>query len=430
MIYMTTMVGSLLALSAAPTASAAPGDHIGSDTVSLIPRIDLSTQYRTNVYLEEGDIGGGTPETSAALLMISPSAIFKVDGENVNLNFNGTYGMRRYINEDVSNLNRFKDGKLELRTLFLPDAKVGLVLNDTFVSSGRETDSFKAESAYIQQLSNELKSGLQIQPGSALDISVLGVLNIEDYSGITPVGAEADTLNNKYEYGVLPSIVWSFFPKTKFFVQGDYRWFDWYYNEIDVNESIAPECIGTEICVVGIPNGSQSRVSAGINGRFTDKTSLILSVGKGKSTYDETSVEGGSPDDSFAADLDSLLIYQARFEVYPSEFQTIYLNFKTDFKDVYFSNFSEFKSLDVGYNGNLTSKVSLKTSFELRQDNYEGIISRSDIRLNARGDFDIRVADFMNVTFGTWWRRLASQDGISAIEYDDVNVHAGVAFTY
>ena len=64
MIKSVLLSNALIYMSFTQSANAAPGDHLGTEQTVLIPRIDLATHYRSNVYLEEGEVGGGEPVQS------------------------------------------------------------------------------------------------------------------------------------------------------------------------------------------------------------------------------------------------------------------------------------------------------------------------------------------------------------------------------
>ncbi|MEC8380815.1 MAG: hypothetical protein VXZ96_10865 [Myxococcota bacterium] len=428
--FHTILLSSISALLwISQSAEAAPGDHIGTEQTQLVPRVDFSTQYRTNVYLEEGEVGGGEPVKSSALVLLSTNLGLNTENENLSLRLNGIYGIRKYLNDDYANLNRFKDGRVNLNSVILPKNKVSLVIDNTLVSSARETNQVEAESAYLQQFRNESSAGLRLQPSSAIDLRLLGSFEVTDIKGAVYVGETPETLNNRYRYGVNPSLTWSFLPKTDFFVRLNYSWLDWQFNAISADPAVTPECGNVENCFIGIPNSTVRRTTYGLVGRFTDKTALTLTTGPVSANYDETSVDGGTRTSSFANDLE-FWSYGARFELFPSEFQTFFVSYRTDFRDVYFTNFSRFNLATLGYNGNISRKLVMKTQISRRLDDYDGVVDRTDVRITTRNDFDIAITKFAFLTTGVWWERLVSQDGFAELEYDDVNVHAGVAFIY
>lgn len=63
---------ALVLASLTSSALAAPGDHIGSEDVQIIPAIELAGTHRTNVYLQEGEVGGGVPVSGGTSLSLSP----------------------------------------------------------------------------------------------------------------------------------------------------------------------------------------------------------------------------------------------------------------------------------------------------------------------------------------------------------------------
>ena len=64
----------------------------------------------------------------------------------------------------------------------------------------------------------------------------------------------------------------------------------------------------------------------------------------------------------------------------------------------------------------------------VRIDDYDGAVDRSDHRLSATSDFNLNFTPNLSMNIGAAWRRLASADGYSNIEYDDYNIHTGLIF--
>ena len=45
-------------------------EGIGTDTFQLVPSLSLASEYRSNLYLEEGEIGGGQPVTAGTAVKV------------------------------------------------------------------------------------------------------------------------------------------------------------------------------------------------------------------------------------------------------------------------------------------------------------------------------------------------------------------------
>ncbi len=80
LVFGTILLGSL--------ASADEGDKgIGSSTVQLTPSISVGGEYRSNLYLDEGEAGGGNPEVSGTALLANPTLGLKVNTNALTLRF-------------------------------------------------------------------------------------------------------------------------------------------------------------------------------------------------------------------------------------------------------------------------------------------------------------------------------------------------------
>ena len=60
-------------VSADASADSLQGPYVGSSAIKFQPNLIVGTEHRTNVYLEEGETGGGTPEVAGTALLVNPS---------------------------------------------------------------------------------------------------------------------------------------------------------------------------------------------------------------------------------------------------------------------------------------------------------------------------------------------------------------------
>ena len=123
---------ALLGLFFSSAAAAEPGDHIGTETVQLIPSVSLFGHHRTNAYLQEGTVGGGEEVTPGTSLRIHPALKLTADGSDVLFELGAGYTARKYFQADVTNLDRFKDFDIRTRLILLRNAVVGLKVTDHF----------------------------------------------------------------------------------------------------------------------------------------------------------------------------------------------------------------------------------------------------------------------------------------------------------
>ena len=99
---------------------------IGSDTVQLVPNVSVGGEYRSNLYLDEGEAGGGSPVVQGTALLVNPTLAVNVKSDLLNLRLGSGYGVRRYVQEDLQNLNSFNDARVTLNGRLLPRSPVGI----------------------------------------------------------------------------------------------------------------------------------------------------------------------------------------------------------------------------------------------------------------------------------------------------------------
>ena len=107
-------------------AAAAPGDHIRSGNAELTPAIGVWGGWRSNVYLQEGELGGGVPVQPGAFIEVRPSLKLKVESQDVKLKLATGYSPRLYLNPDLKNLNRYSFFDIGGQLHLLPSSVVGL----------------------------------------------------------------------------------------------------------------------------------------------------------------------------------------------------------------------------------------------------------------------------------------------------------------
>jgi hypothetical protein len=424
---------SLIMLSAASPAFAQPGDHIGTENVQLIPSLMLTTQQRSNVFLQEGVIGGGDEIVSGTNLRIQPSLSFKAENSDVMFSSSVGYTARKYFQSEITNLDRFRDFDVRGDVDLLRQSVVGLKLRDTFQINGFESEADKADDPYIQILSNDFGARLAIRPGSSLDIDAGGDVNIDNYSG--PSGSNASFVrtgqNDRLGYGPAVDIKWRFLPKTALVGNFSMEWFSW------ENNVVAPSGDDTVESYIGIPDGRILRAEGGIRGRFTERLVLGLTAGYGTAIYDETSVTSATNGDQvsgdFGQDLQGLqgLLLGADLSYSPVDSQSFTLGYRKDFQDVFFTNYVAYNRLNFTYSGTFADKFKIDVASNYRLENYDGEVDRSDHRILNSGTFTYVATSYLDVSLGAGWRRRASADALNPdIEFDDVDVRLALRVTY
>jgi len=419
-----TLLGAGLA---SPAAVADPGDHIGNDQVELIPSLTLTTQQRSNVFLQEGLVGGGEDVTAGTNLRIQPHLSFKAESADVLFNSSVGYTARKYFQADITNLDRYRDFDIRGSTYLLRQSVVGLKLHDRFTINGFESEADKADDPYIQVLSNDLGGRLAIRPGTSLEIDAGGNLFIDSYSG--PDTGDTSFVrtgqNDRLAYGPAIDLKWRFLPKTAIVANWEMEWFTW------ENNVVAPTGSTSE-GTLGIPNGRIMRGETGIRGRFTEKLVLGLTAGYGTAIYDETSVDGADGED-FAADLKGLqgLLVGTDISYSLTESQNFSLGYRKDFQDVFFTNYVAYNRFSAAYSGTFADRYKLDLSGNYRFENYDGEVDRSDHRIITSAGFTYVATKYLDVSLGGGWRRRASADQLNPdIEFDDFNASLALRLTY
>ena len=455
---------SALCLGGSSVAGAAPGDHIGNEKVEFAPSIGLWGAWRSNVYLQEGEIGGGDPTVSGAFLELRPGATLKVKSQDVKFGLDFAYTPRLYLDSALSNLNRFTFYNVGAKLNLFPNSKVGLNLSDRLSLSGRETEAESADWAYLTVLTNGAEAALAIRPGSSMEVTVGGTVDFTDYktdAGTNPLVSTGTgslglaALNRRLAYGPKATLSWKFLPKTAVLASYSQSWFFWNNNFLYAQgDGLNPSEANNFDAYLGVPDGTDLRLSTGLRGRFTDKLVLGFQLAYVRMMYDEQSVIADAEDgpagidisndanadtQGFGADLTAGLGAEVELGYDISEDNRLTLGYRRDFADIYFSNYLAYHQYSVGYSGLIADRLSPELSASLRQETYTGEISRRDNFIRLRGDLTYAITKYLDVGGGAWWTQRASvdtpddnalDDANPAIEYDDINVHLGVTFTY
>ena len=394
-------------------AAFAEDSGIGSDTVQLVPSVSVGGEYRSNLYLDEGEAGGGRPVVQGTAVLVNPTLGLRVNSDILSLRLGSGYGARKYLQEDLQNLNTFNDGRLSASGRLLPNAPVGLSFSESFSSNNRPVNQPKAESALIRVYDNKSRVGLSVGNGNALDVNVGGTFNYRQINGMRDSQGNQEVINQRNTYGGVGTASWKFLPKTKFVVDGMYTMNDWVNNTIETTEE-----------TTSIQDSTVWNMSTGLEGQLSGKTLLRLMVGAGGSTYGEgentTQLEG----------LSQRLRLDSGLRIKPTESQDIRLEYKRAFQDVYFTSYNLFHQVGVTYEVNAQDRLMVSVNGQYRNDNYDGPVDRTDHRLQAGGALTVNFADRGSFETALNWRRLASADGIAGIEYDDLGLKFGLKWGY
>jgi hypothetical protein len=421
------------------TAQAEPGDHVRIGEAELIPKLVLGSHYRTNVYLMESSEQGGVA------LMLQPSGELKLDGQDVKLDLGAGYNLRKYLDSDLANLDRFRDGTFKLDLGLLPKSMIGFDLDENLVSSSRESEAWYEENnALITHLTNDLSGALAFHPGGALEADAGGHFVYDDYNVPDEANVASDAnYNSRIAYGPAAHFKWRFFPRTAVLVDASMDWFKWNNNLVNI-QSGAGQTTTEFGSYLGLPDGTLWKVSGGLRGRFTERIALGLVVGYNKATYDEqTVIDDGADEPLAAGDLDAAssgfdadsagldnLLAAASVEYSMSETHRIVLGYDRALNDSYFTNYMLHNYLFLRYHVLLGTRLGVAAEGGFRAESFRGEVERTDMVVRARVNGTYAANEWLAVGAGAWWDRRVSADGIADIEYDDVTANINLTFTY
>jgi hypothetical protein len=454
------------ALWSAPALAQDPPPAQGS--VDVTPALAVDAFYRSNLYLQEGEAGGGTPTVSGGGMQFRPTLDLRTRSRQVWLDLGLGYTARvmfpkayevetdagvRFdadgnVVPNLSNLNRFNfvDGRAAL--VLLPESVIGLKVSDQASITGRETEAVSATDAYLMLFRNQARGTLTVRPGSSLELDIGAESDIQQYSlpecdkdvGCTNIENNA-SLNGRTAFAGVADLTWKFFPKTAIVGSFEYGKFNWSNNFVNTQgDGLNPDELGNYL---GVPDGTWWHADAGLRGRFTEKLVLGAVVGYTNMTYDEQTVidDGANQPDALPIDLNAAgsgydadlkgltASVEVGFDL--TENQRFVLSYGRDYQDVFFTNFVGFNRVTARYTGTAWKKFGYDISAMYRREAYSGEVSRDDHFIRAGADVGYAVVDWMDVTGGVAWTRRASVGGTNpAIEFDDTYLRAGLLFHY
>lgn len=461
---MSRAAPALLALSST-AAVAGAGDHVKVAGGELIPSVSLTSTWRSNNYLTPGaayDSADRFRTIPGFNLSISPSLKLKTRSRYLNVDALAVYEARKFFKEELQNLDRFNNVNLGLQTVILPEGFVGGKVGTSLRVTGRESEAVNSDDAYLQQTTSRTNAALTVRPGSSLEIDVGGTFDVRDVKTPQPLdGTDNYSLNSSQGYGFLGNLTWKFFPKTALVATVERSYFDWdnnttvLYDRADgpVDPNRFPGVLPFVLEDGGqgllyVPDGKLLRVEGGIRGRFTEKLIIGAVIGATRIIYDDK-LDGSfaKEDRATGCDVptrgtqatvgDDLIglpcTLSGNLEVgYDiSKDQRFVVGFLREHQDVFFTNYLTMNRTYATFTGKVGDRLKPVVGAEYNQQNYHGQVERTDGWIRAKGDLAVRTAPWLDVTTGVWYtgrRSVGAEFG--EVEYDDVNVHAGLVFTY
>ncbi len=471
----------------ANVAFAEPGDHIrvGSGG-EFVPSLSIAGVYRTNNYLTVGSTFSDDPNDAAVggmHLNIRPQIALDWKSKPLEIGVTGGYDLRKYFREDLTNLDRYRNFDAGISLGVLPQAIVGLNLDSGIQVTGRETEAVNSDDAYLQQLVSRNQAMVSFRPGNAMEFDAgyafeLRTIKVPDGFNQQPGQAPTANLNSRATSGFVSTFNWQFLPKTAIVAGFERSKSKWESNEIAASgEGVGDFAIqaseggfipcdpadanGSADCYLPVPDGVFTKFNAGIRGRFTEKLVLGVVAGFTRTNFDSTTVEAplfdengvvaqnGLPmeeqtDTAKCDDLgeangvnDELTGWpcslngnvEVRYDLKKNHKLTV--GFLRETQPVFFTNYLNLNRYYIGYTGRFADRHSLSVNFDANQQFYRGQVVRNDLWYRARTDVGWGIQKWLVIDTGVWYtgRRSANRE-YPNIEYDDVNIHAGVTLTY
>jgi hypothetical protein len=323
---------------------------------------------------------------------------------------------------------------------------------------------------------------LAIRPGNAMELDVGGVfenrvIKVPEGFALLDDGSPTANLNERTSAGLISTFNWQFLPKTAI-VAGFERFNStWDSNTIAASGdgvgdfAIQPQdgtfvmcdpfdAAGATDCFLPVPNGVFTSFDAGIRGRFTEKLIIGAVLGFTRADFDSTTVEvpftdpdtgaesslqmreDGSDDkcgdrnsaDGVNDDLRGFPCslngnFEIRYDIRKNHKLTV--GFLRDTQPVFFTNYLNLNRYYIGYTGRFADRHAASLNFDVNQQFYRGQVVRDDLWYRVRGDIGWGVQKWLIIDTGVWYTARRTADGAyGSIEYDDVNIHAGITLTY
>jgi hypothetical protein len=422
----------------------------------LSPSLYTGLQGHTNAYLASGS--AQEAEIPALAFLLQPKLKLELKGDQARLDAGVGYRLKKFIDVQVDdyntqNLDRYNEVDASLGLDALTRGLVGIKLDDNFAITDQPAALAQeggTATSNIVHIGNDLSGGLQLRPGTAIDVDALGIFGADSYELPPSLSHEASTAyNSKLSYGPAVSAAWRFLPKTSLNGYFAYTWTDWGSSFV---RSPGDEAQGSSVGrYIGKPDSQSWRATAGLKGQFTEKLAAEVTAGYGQATYDERSVvadAAGTPDssteldtsgaESFATDLTSFgdgLLVVARLGYSPVKWHTFSVGYKKDFQDAVFTNYVTYNALFVEYRGTMAERLGLGLKFGYRLDDYHGEIARDDNNVELTLDASYKVAEFLAIGFTADWRHRACvatdcDRDFYGTQYDDVSGQLGLTLSY
>ena len=432
---------ALLGLLFVDSADAATADYVGTEFVQVKPALSIGGEYRSNLYLNSSKIledtsgnpildADGNQQTAEEIvpgtaILFNPTIEVKSKTQALVVDVGAGYGAKMFVSEEQQNLNSFGEAALEANVRVAPRSSVGILVGDKLLSSYRpatEDGSGNEGSSLLRVIENR-GMGSAVLGNDIIDLSLGGIYNYQQvYSTL-----EEREINQRNTTGGSVRVNWQFLPKTDLYFNSSYIKNDWTTDLITTND----EGENCEVdCAIEVADSTMWNGSVGMKGQITPKTLIRLSLGTGGASYETlfSSTEVNSSDDGISP-VEGLR-GAVGMKYYPTPYQTVTVDVKREFQDVYFTNYKILHQLNLGHTIEFDHRVGLDTNFVYRHDNYDGPVDRSDHRFAASFETVFKLSPRLDFDAGVNWRRLDTEGPESTIDYDDVGVTFNLRYGY
>lgn len=433
---------------------AAPGDHIRAGNFTFIPSLRVGFGLNSNVFYSPGVAQTGSLSDQALTgiqFVLAPTAQFTYDSDAVYVDFKGTYWLRKYLEQKLSNADRFGDFDIGLTTVFFRKSVVGFSLSDRAVQRTQPTDQPTSFQALLSQIRNDLDGYVNFRFGPEMQLDTGGGWSIQRFT--VPGVADFRNQNTRNQYAVRARYKWKFFPRTAVVANFAYEMNRWRTNVVETqvpdDSAGLPGSLGNFLAV---PNSDFIKATAGLRGRITKDFLFQIEAGYGVGNYSVNSIfeevgidpSSGEQDntefdpaligfDQGVKGVDGLLIfaraaYDFGFEEQRKFGQMLTLDYRKDFGDSYFTNYMAWNFVQLELKSMWHPKITSRLAGSMRFEKYRGEVDRQDIFLNVVGGVGFRFTEWVRLNVDATWVQRASSD--PGIQYDNVNAQVAAVFTY
>lgn len=396
-------------------ARAAPGDHIVAGSAVITPEVMAGVEIQSNAYRSEvpartlpgynfvGRLGLG-------VVVRAPKVWFDFDGK---------WQPRVYFTPETQNLNQLGNFAARAALDVAPAGVVGFRLSDQARFAANSNDEPFRNNALITQIRNEVSASLPIRPGPEFTIEPGASWAFHTFR-IPGADAGGRGYGDRNTATPFLNFSWLFFPNTAFVFEAGYEMNFWNQYEAGAQRLL--------------PDSQFLRAVTGVRGRFSRHFLLQALVGYGFGLYqDQPGGEFSFTGANNPSLVDALLVY-VRPEL---DFgyadgaplgQRVFLAYRKDYADSFFTNFLAYHQFEVGWDSNLGRFFGIELAGSVRLESYNGAVTRNDIFPNVTLAFPIKPTRYLTLRPQVDYLQRVSED--PTVEYLNFVGRFHVSFVY